>query len=205
MENSYGGCGCAGGEVTTTRDERGRRKRYTKDVLGRLVRVQELNWLEHQGVYSTTQYPYNGRDQLTQINQAGQVRTFTYDGHGRLWQRTTPEQGTTSYTYNSDDLPQTIQDARQATTTYSYNNRHLVTALSYGVPAGVAATPNVTYSYDAAGNRTGMTDGLGSLSYSYDQLSRLISETRTFNGLGAYTLSYQYNVGGAVTQVTANQ
>ena len=43
-ENSYGGCGCAGGEVTTVRDERGRRRKFTNDVLGRLKQVDELNW-----------------------------------------------------------------------------------------------------------------------------------------------------------------
>src|SRR6185369_6679547 len=42
-QNSYGGCGCAGGEQTTVRDENGRRKRITKDVFDRLVKVEELN------------------------------------------------------------------------------------------------------------------------------------------------------------------
>jgi hypothetical protein len=41
-EASYSGCGCAGGEVITVRDERGRRKRFYKDVVGRLARVEEL-------------------------------------------------------------------------------------------------------------------------------------------------------------------
>ncbi|HET8671059.1 MAG TPA: hypothetical protein VFM05_10655, partial [Candidatus Saccharimonadales bacterium] len=40
-EHTYGGCGCAGGEVTTVRDERGRRRKLTKDVLGRLQQVAE--------------------------------------------------------------------------------------------------------------------------------------------------------------------
>ena len=61
------------------------------DVVGRLKQVDELNW--NQTVYSGTTYTYNVRDQLTGINQAGQTRTFTYDGHGRLQTRTTPEQG----------------------------------------------------------------------------------------------------------------
>jgi YD repeat-containing protein len=162
-ENLYGGCGCAGGEVTTVRDERGRRRKLTMDVVGRLKQVDELNW--DQSVYSTTTYTYNARDQITQINQAGQTRSFGYDGYGRLSTRTTPEQGTTSYSYLADDAVQTITDARNATTTFGYNNRHLVTSISYGVPATVAATPNVSFAYDAAGNRTSMTDGLGSVSY----------------------------------------
>jgi len=199
-ENTYGGCGCAGGEVTIVRDERGRRRKFTMDVLGRLKQVDELNW--DQSVYSTTTYTYNPLDQLKQINQAGQIRSFTYDGHARLATRTTPEQGVTTYSYFADDRVQTIRDARGATTTLSYNNRGLVTGITYGVPAGVAATPNVTFSYDAAGNRKTMTDALGSVSYSYDQLSRLTSETRTFTGVGSFALSYAYNLGNEVTSIT---
>ena len=90
-ELTYSGCGCAGGDVVTIRDERGRRRRLTKDVLGRLVKVEELDW--NQNIYSTTTYTYNARDQITQTNQAGQLRTSTYDGNGRLITRTTPEQG----------------------------------------------------------------------------------------------------------------
>ncbi|MEO7243540.1 MAG: S8 family serine peptidase, partial [Rubrivivax sp.] len=200
VENTYGGCGCAGGEVTTTRDERGRRKRYTKDTLGRLVKVEELSW--DQSVYATTQYAYNARDQIASSNQAGQVRSFGYDGHGRLSSRTTPEQGLTTYAYNADDTTQSVQDARGATTAFTYNGRHLPTFIDYTAAGGAATTADVSFSYDAAGNRTGMTDGLGSQSYSYDQLSRLTAETRSFNGLGSYTLNYTYNPSGELTQVT---
>jgi RHS repeat-associated protein len=173
----------------------------TVDVLGRLSKVEELNW--NQSVYSTTNYSYNARDQITQINQAGLLRTFNYDGHGRLWQRITPEQGTTSYTYNADDTVNTVTDARGASSTFTYNNRHLLTAINYGVPAGVAATSNVTYGYDSVGNRTSMTDGLGSVSYVYNTLSQMTSETRTFNALGSsYTLSYSYGLGGQLLSIT---
>ena len=199
-ENTYGGCGCAGGEQTTLRDERGRRRRYTKDVLGRLVTVEELNF--NLSVYSTTNYTYNVRDQITIINQAGQTRTLGYDGYGRVNSRTTPEQGTTTYTYFADDMVQTATDARGATATYGYNNRGLVTSITYGVPAGVAATPNVTFGYDSAGNRTSMTDGLGSVSYVYNTLSQLTSETRNFTGVGSYTLNYGYNLGGQINSIT---
>lgn len=81
-------------------------------------------------------------------------------------------------------------------TTYSYtnNNRGLITGVSYTPPSGVASTPSVTYTYDAAGNRTSMTTAGGaggSVTYHYDSLSRLSSENRTFLGLsGTYTLSY---------------
>ena len=199
-ENTYGGCGCAGGDQTTVRDERSRRKRYTRDVLGRLIKVEELNW--NESVYATTNYNFNVRDQIAEINQEGQTRTFGYDGYGRLNERVTPEQGSTTYSYFADDDVQTVTDARGATTTYGYNNRGLVTSITYGVPSGVAATANVSFGYDSNGNRTSMTDGLGSVSYVYNTLSQLTSETRTFTGVGAYTLSYGYNLAGQLNSIT---
>jgi RHS repeat-associated protein len=198
---SYGGCGCAGGEVTTAQDEHGRQRRTTKDTLGRLAKVEELNW--GGSVYATTDYSYNARDQITQSSQAGQLRSFGYDGHGRLQTRTTPEQGTMNYSYNRDDTVNVVTDARGATTNFSYNARHLVTGITYGVPAGVAATNQVGFSYDAAGNRTNMTTWyVGTVNYQYDQLSRMTSETRMFDYVGSFTLNYQYNLAGELTSVT---
>jgi YD repeat-containing protein len=162
--------------------------------------VDELNW--DQSTYSTTTYTYSALDQVLNINQAGQTRSNVYDGYGRLQSRITPEQGTTNYSYFADGNVQTVTDARGATSTFSYNNRHLVTGITYGVPSGVAVTPNVTFAYNAAGIRTSMTDGLGSVSYVYDQLSRITSETRTFTGVGSYQLSYGYNLGGQLTSIT---
>ena len=118
-----------------------------------------------------------------------------------------PEQnaGTaTTYDYFADDNIQKVTDARGAAATYAYNNRHLVTSITYSVPAGsqipVPATNN--YSYDAASNRTAMTDGLGTVNYQYDQLSRLVSETRGFTGVGNYTIGYQYNLANDLKSLT---
>lgn len=203
-ENIYGGCGCAGGEVVTSQDEAGRRRRATSDVLGRLVKLEELNW--NQTVYATTNYTYNLLDQITSVTQQNdRVRTFNYDGLGRLQSRITPEQGTTTYTYFDDGLPQTVTDARGAKATFGYNSRHLLETISYDLSQapGVAATANVSYVYDSAGNRTSMTDGLGSVSYAYDQLSLLTSETRNFTGVGSYTLTYgEYNRSGQLKSFT---
>ena len=58
------------------------------------------------------------------------------------------------------------------------------------------------FAYDAAGNRTQMTDGLGSLSYNYDQLSRMMSETRSFNGVGSFAINYAYNLASELSSVT---
>ena len=198
-ELSYTGCGCAGGEVVTVRDEAGRRRKLYNDVLGRLWKVEELNW--DQSVYSTTTYTYNVRDQLTQMSQQGQTRTLNYDGHGRLWKRTTPEQGQMEYSYNKDDTLKWVKDARGVKTNFSYSSRHQRTSISYDLAnvlpgQNVAATAGVTMQYDAGGNRTLMSDGLGSVTYSYDNMSRLQWEERNFTGIGIYRLTYAYDNAG---------
>jgi len=197
-ENTYGGCGCAGGETVTSRDERGRRRKLTMDVFGRLKQVDELNW--DQSVYATTTYTYNARDQITQSSQVGQVRTFEYDGFGRLWKRTTPEQGLTTFTYNADDTLYQLKDARNAIQTFSYNNRKLLTGINYDVSSATGnptTTANVSFTYDAAGHRTKMTDGTGTMDYAYNSLAQLTSETKAFNGvIGSFSLSYSYDLGG---------
>src|SRR5439155_5532192 len=101
-----------------------------------------------------------------------------------------------------------VTGARGASATYGYNNRHLVTGINYSVPQGsnIPATPNVTLSYDAAGNRTSMMDAAGSMTYVYDSLSRMQSETRQFTEAnapaGAFTITYGYNLAGQLASIT---
>jgi YD repeat-containing protein len=130
---------------------------------------------------------------------------MTFDGYGRLQTKHVPEQNSntaTTYSYNNDDTVNSVTDARGSYATYSYNNRHLVTGIVYTPSAGVNSTSSVGYGYDAAGNRTSMTDGFGSKSYAYNQLSQMTSETRTFTGVGTFTLSYDYNLGGELKKIT---
>ena len=56
---------------------------------------------------------------------------------------------------------------------------------------------NITYAYNAAGNRTSMTDGLGSTAYTYDALNRL-TQVAGPNG----TLTYAYDLNNNRTGVT---
>lgn len=98
-----------------------------------------------------------------------------------------------------DDTIDSVKDARGAVATYTYNNnRHLVNTITYAAPSGVTSTHPVSFEYDAVGNRTSMNDGLGSMSYSYDQLSRLTGETRAFV-MGAYSITYGYNLADKLT------
>src|SRR6266481_9807207 len=99
---TYGGCGCAGGEVVTVTDEVGRQRKGYSDALGRQWKSEILN---DGSVYSSTVSVYNARDQVTNVKQySGQAAsdasstnaaascptgtcqesTATFDGYGRL-------------------------------------------------------------------------------------------------------------------------
>ena len=213
----YSSCGCAGGAEVTVKDEgqtvngvlQRRKQKTTHDVFGRAFKQQAFEW-DTATIYSTTISTFNVRDQATNVKQhEGASGTYqeilmSYDGHGRLQTRKYPiETGATTFTYYNDDRPQTITDARGAAATYSYNSRSLQTGVSYTVPSGVAATPNVSFVYDEVGNRVQMNDGQGQTNYGYDTLSRLTSETRTFNGLsGSWQLTYTHNLVGQLTSYT---
>ena len=224
-EASYSGCGCAGGEVVTLTDEgtidagiaKRRQQRIYSDVLGRTVKNELFNW-QGGSVYAATVTTYNALDQVTLSRAyAGaegsgtfQNTTMSYDGYGRLKTRHVPEQtvGTnTVWTYNADDTISSVTDARGASTTYGYNSRHLVTSISYSAPSGIPVPASVSFGYDAAGNRTAMSEGSGATSYSYDQLSRMSSETRTITGApsSSYTIAYSYNLADELASLTDPQ
>jgi YD repeat-containing protein len=229
-EASYSGCGCAGGAVVTLTDEgtidggvtkRQQQKIYS-DVLGRTVKTEILNW-QGGSPYSTTINNYNARDQVTRVRQfdAGQTvpsdpndlscpsgscqqTTLTYDGYGRLKTKHIPEQDAntaTTYNYNPDDTTSSVVDARGTASSFTYNAHRQVKHIAYEPSAGVPDTADVTFAYDAAGNRISMTDGPGSCTYNYDQLSRMTSETRTFNGIGTYPITYDYNLAGELKTI----
>lgn len=227
---SYGGCGCAGGQVVTLTDEgslinfagtiKKRQRKIYSDVFGRTSKVEVLNWDgtgpygtgPGNSIYSTTVNTYNVRDQITSMKiyqgpegGAFQESTYTYDGYGRTKTRNVPGEdpgATTTWNYYADDTVQSIVDPRGATATFVYNSRHLLTNVSYTAPSGISVPAPVTYSYDAAGNRSGMTDGVGSVTYHYDAVSLMDWEERTFTGLsGTHRLTYNYNLAGSLTSL----
>jgi YD repeat-containing protein len=63
---------------------------------------------------------------------------------------------------------------------------------------------NVSFSYDAVGNHTAMSNGSELQQYAYDGMSRLTHEDINFPGLDYNwrRISYGYNLAGQVTRVT---
>jgi YD repeat-containing protein len=105
-------------------------------------------------------------------------------------------------------------DGRGAITSYVYNDpRGLLTNINYSVPNGstIPTGSNVSFAYDGLGNRTLMTDGLGTVSYDYNQLSQMTAEERHFTDTladhpiannGNYRIEYAYTLSGQLKSLT---
>ncbi len=221
----YDGCGCAGSLVVTLKGEQlteGRRtQKIYSDILGRQIKIEMLDWAGN--VYKTATNSYNGRDQVVSsrvyagLDTSSEFKetTSTFDGHGRLHSQHVPQQDAntaTVYTYFADDKPQTITDARGATKHYLYNNVGMIGQMGWTVPqsSGIEIPATVTFGYDGAGNRAQMNDGLGSVTYEYDELSRITAENRQFNETvslapqpnNSFQISYTYDLLGQLKTLT---
>jgi YD repeat-containing protein len=127
-------------------------------------------------------YGYDGQARNTAITDAlGNVTTFGYDAAGNRLSRQDPGGSCVG-----------MPAAGCTTMTYDAANELV------GVTYSDGSTPNVTYAYDADGERTAMTDGTGSSGFSWDSLHRLTSAT---NGNGQ-TVAYGYNLRGLTTSIT---
>lgn len=207
VQNDYLGCGCAGSASVTTTDQTGIKTTTTADFLGRLKESSEpgRNSVTN-GPYNKAVYTYDTLDRVTTIDvfEGGfsptkkQTRSFIYDGYGRLQSETSPEAGTETYTYTTNDLPAARTDARGKVVTITYNTRNLVTGVSYN-----DTTPGATYGYDEYGARSTMNDGEGAMTYHYNGYRQMDYETRTFTGLAgqSFTLNYTYNKADQLTKV----
>jgi RHS repeat-associated protein len=155
-----------------------------------------------------TSYQYGVLDNLLQVTQGVQTRSYAYDGIGRLTDVTTPEAGHVQLGYNSFDLVTQRTDARGVVTSYSYDPLNRLKQIDYNIGStGVPATPSVVYHYgsDPTQNNNGrvtlITDGLGSEAYTYDTLGRITQLQKVINGQ-TYAVGYAYNLAGEVTSMT---
>ncbi len=140
----------------------------------------------------------------------------TYDAMYRVATVTDGDGNTTHYTYNTQGYPSTITypggdkvtfaaydnngnllqrvDGRGVVTNYLYNDpESKLTDVQY------PATPaiNVHVVHDGYGRVTGITDGTGSQTITYDDLDNKVQDDTTYTNLPQETVSWNYNPDGS--------
>jgi RHS repeat-associated protein len=192
------------GNTVTVTDQAGKARKSVSDALGRLTTVYE----DPSSLNYSTSYTYDVLNNLTQVSQGSQTRTFAYDSLKRLTSTTNPENDTVTidaYDGNGNVLVST--DARGVSTHVSYdelnrptrrwfNNSNSTSSTTNGsLPSGVAATDEVAYFYDS------QTLPSGAPSYTHgSSVGRLLAVTygggsagtyRGYDGLGRVVRQYQ--------------
>jgi len=181
------------GNRTSSRDALGRLTSYVYDKLNRLKEAIQPGSV-------TTNYTYDAADNLTSVTDAEGHRTdYTYDDAGRLLETVSQDTGTSRYGYDEAGNLISKTDANGVTDTYTYDSLNRLTKVDY------PSNPDVTYTYDQGpngkGRLTGMTDGSGAYTYTYDVLGNLIREEKTIEGI-TYATEYNYDAAGFLTGIT---
>lgn len=184
--------------------------KYVYDERDALIEVHENpgTWtdpaVEPPGT-TVTRYAYDAAGHVTRMVRASgdpsaeRATDYTYDGRGLLrseteypaWPAVTPALVRT-YTYGPDGQLVTAIDPNGVTTTYAYDALGRLTSIAYSD----SATRGVTYTYDANGNRSSMTDGTGTTTYTYDETDRLLSIAAPGGIVG-----YRHSLDGETTKV----
>jgi RHS repeat-associated protein len=199
------------GNTVTATDQASKSRKSVSDALGRFTSVYE----DPAGLNYQTSYTYDVLNNLTQVSQGSQTRTFACDSLKRLTSATNPESGTVSYTYDNNGNLLTRTDARSITTTIAYDVLNRPTSKSYN---DSPQTPTINFYYDSQtlpsgapsysrGYSTGalvaVTYGGGSAGTyrGYDALGRVVRQYQQTDSVN-YLTEASYNVSGGLTSDT---
>ena len=162
---------------------------------------------------NVTTYGYDMLDNLTSVSMGS--RTFLYSSLSRQMCASNPESATNTcptastasqisgldwYTYDPNGNLASHTDARGTSTNMTYDGLNRVKTTNYTAGVNTAATPNVSYLYDAdtKGTLFSVTTSLGGTSYAHDKLGRVIASVQTTNG-ASYGFGYSYSLSDQLT------
>ena len=211
----------ANGTSVATLDANGHKRIAASDVFGRLAQVKEvtgsfaLTQPDFSGaVYATTQYGYDGRDNLVVVTDTlGNTTVITYDGYGRKTAMDDPDMGAWSYAYDALGNLQAQTDAKGQTLWFVYDVLNRLTEKRAGGSTGPLLA---SFSYDQGANGLGRRTQATSYvnvastgsptvvrSWEYDARGRAVTETVDVAAAGkSFVLNYAYDAADRMTSLT---
>ena len=207
-------------ETATTTDPNGQ---VWKDVYVSGVLVKRIDGTTNETVFGHD-FDLNG---TTVQGPTGETTEMTYDAAGNMLSATAPASlgsAQKTFTYNANNDPLTVTDARGTVTSYAYDGAGNQTSVSqagvtvatmtYDAAGRVLTSTNgngktTTYTYDAAGNTASQTDPLGNMTtFTYDAAGRVLTRVDPkgnvsgCNCAALFTTSFTYNAAGQVLTET---
>lgn len=137
----------------------------------------------------TTTYSYNSVGDLTAVtNGRGYTRAYSYTDRGETATLTLPDLSVEEWAYDGEGNTTAYINPLGQTIAYAYDGAGQQTLVDY--PTGLTDT---TFSYDAAGRATAMSDASGTSSWTYnagDEITGLVTPQGS--------LTYTYNLAGQI-------
>jgi RHS repeat-associated protein len=181
------------GKRTTVVDGNGNTTIYTYNNLGRLTEVADP--LGKQTIY---RYDPNG-NQVATISPNGLYYINVYDEQNRLKESIDSLGQSTVYNYDAVGNRRAMLDVSGTKWIYGYYDDNLLKKLT--LTGSDNSTYHASYEYDAAGNRTKVTDTGNVITYTSDAQNRVTSVSRTFDN-STYQTAYQYKNDGRIAAIT---
>ncbi len=198
------------GEKISQTDANGNTTSFAYDVKGHLIQKSLPSG-------DTNALAYNADGSLaSETDFNGRTVSMSYDAAGRLTGKTVPyghggSENVLSISYNADgNVAQKTKYAygvgihggtltSTVTTTYAYDDLCRTSSVTNSNSGTGGITSQVSYTYDAAGNKKTQTTGSGTLTYDYDQDGRLAAVHAAQNGdetQATVIASYAYDYAG---------
>lgn len=191
-------------QVESLTNQRGNETTLSYDVMNRLWKVTPPAAGASGTLY--TEYAYDPRGNLaSRVDPNGHETTWTSDLDGLVTQKTTPV-GSWNYGYFANGTLKTLESpagsstptSGDGTTTYDYDRMSRLSSVDYS-----DSTPDVSRSYDLAGRPAMMSDGFGTVTYTYDDADHLTEAARSGGGAGLNgSFQYQYDEAGNISDRT---
>jgi RHS repeat-associated protein len=188
-----------GGRIVSKTDAQGNIAKYTYDNLNHIFQVTDPKG----GVTSRT-YDAAG-NLLSSTDPLDHTTTWTYDNMNRIVTRRDPLQRQESFSYDLNGNMTRSTDRNGHVTSFAYDALNRLNFVGFNTVVNGGNTTyesTVSYAYDAAGRLMQAVDSSGgSITKTYDDVNRLLTETTT---QGSITYSFD-SVGRTVSKTVAGQ
>ncbi|WCM94564.1 DUF6531 domain-containing protein [Acidovorax sp. NCPPB 2350] len=138
----------------------------------------------------------NSRDLVTDIVQAGVMRSYGYNGNYYLSSATHPESGTTSYGRDAAGNMTSRSAGTLGTIAYTYDGQNRLRSITYP-----GSTGNVAHAYDGAHRLMNTSSPDASRSFAYDGNGNIVQESLNTAGI-SWSARYGYDGNDRLTSIT---
>ena len=164
----------AAGNMTRVQNHNGSVVELAYDALNRVTQSKQTLPGGYQAIIG---YGYDANGNRTSMTTPWGNFSYNYDDLNRLTRLTNPQGRVFEFQYDAAGRRTRLTYPNGIETAYEYDAAGQVLSINHHRTADQGVVAFSSYTYDAAGNRTSMTDLSGAHSYGYDDLHRLTSAT----------------------------